>query len=180
MGDVVSLVEKAQEQVTQDEAEQLQEKMAAGKLTLDDFLDQLRRIRKMGSMKTLLKMIPGVGKQLDALDLDDDQLNRTEAMVQSMTKDERGDVELLNQSRRRRIARGSGTRPEDISQLAKGFGMVSAMTRQMSGMGMMQRMRAMGQMGQADLTRLGRPGGAQLKVKQRSQRRRKDRKKRSR
>jgi signal recognition particle subunit SRP54 len=149
MGDVVSLVERAQEQVSEEEAEALQEKMAKGQMTMDDFLKQLKNIRKMGSMKSLLGMMPGVGKQIKDLDLDDSQLNRTEAMIQSMTRDERANVDLLNNSRRRRIARGSGTDTRDISQLVKGFDMVSNMSKQMSGMGMMDRMKAMQGMGQA-------------------------------
>jgi len=154
MGDVVSLVERAQEQVSEEEAEALQEKMAKGQMTMDDFLKQLKNIRKMGSMKSLLGMLPGVGNQIKDLDLDDNQLNRTEAMIQSMTPDERRDVELLNNSRRRRIARGSGTDTKDISQLVKGFDMVSNMSKQMSGMGMGERMRAMQGMG-ADPTGMG-------------------------
>ncbi len=143
MGDVVSLVEKAQEQVSEEEALALQEKMAKGKLTMDDFLSQLRSIQKMGSMKSLMGMLPGVGSQIKDLDIDDRQIKRTEAMIQSMTADERRDVNLLNNSRRRRISKGSGTSAQDISQLVKGFNMVSSLTKQMSGLGMMQRMKAM-------------------------------------
>ena len=143
MGDVVSLVERAQEQVSEEEAEALQQKMEKGQLTMDDFLSQLKHIRKMGSMKSLLGMLPGVGKELKNLDLDDSQMNRTEAMIQSMTPAERKDVDLLNNSRRRRIARGSGTSTKDISQLVKGFDMVASMSKQMSGAGMMNQMRAM-------------------------------------
>ena len=108
MGDVVSLVEKAQEQVSEEEALALQEKMAKGKMTMDDFLKQLKSIRKMGSMKSLLGMLPGVGAQMKDLQLDDNELNRTEAIIQSMTKQERENIDLLDNSRRRRIARGSG------------------------------------------------------------------------
>ncbi len=151
MGDVVSLVEKAQEQVTQEEAEALQEKMSRGKLTMDDFLNQLKSIKKMGSMKSLLGMLPGVGKQIKNLDLDDRQLTRTEAIIQSMTRHERKDVDLLDNSRRRRIARGSGTHQNDVSQLVKGFHMVSNMSKQMSQMGMMQRMKTLSGMGSMDL-----------------------------
>jgi len=143
MGDIVSLVEKAQEQVSEEEALAMQEKIAAGKMTMDDFLNQLRTMRKMGSMKSLLGMLPGIGSQLKGLDLDDRQINRTEAIIQSMTPPERKDVDLLNNSRRRRIARGSGSDQRDVSQLVKGFEMVSQLSRQMSGMGMMSRMKAM-------------------------------------
>ena len=159
MGDVVSLVEKAQEQVSREEAEALQEKMSRGKLTMDDFLNQLKSIRKMGSMKSLMGMLPGVGKQIKDLDLDDRQLNRTEAMIQSMTPKERGDVELLDNSRRRRIARGSGTHQNDVSQLVKGFNMVSNLSRQMSQMGMMQRMKTLTGLGNMDLAGAMSSGG---------------------
>jgi len=147
MGDVVSLVEKAQEQVSEEEALALQEKMAAGKLTMDDFLKQLKTIRRMGSMKSLLGLLPGVGKQLKDLPIDDKQIDRTEAIIQSMTSPERKDVDLLTNSRRRRIARGSGTDQKDVSQLVKGFDMVSQMSRQMSDMSVIGRMQSMSQMG---------------------------------
>lgn len=160
MGDVLSLVEKAQEQVSQEEAEALQEKMAAGRMTMDDFLKQLKSIRKMGSMKSLLGMLPGIGSQLKDLNLDDGEIQRTEAIIQSMTKQERENVEMLDNSRRRRIARGSGTKPQDVSQLVKGFQMVSQLSKQMSGVGMMDRMKALtglGQMGPAALAGGGVP-----------------------
>ncbi len=151
MGDVLSLVEKAHEQVTQEEALDLQEKMAKGRMTMDDFLKQLKSIRKMGSMKSLLGMLPGIGHQLKDLDLDDKQIQRTEAIIQSMTKQERADVSLLDNSRRRRIARGSGANPNDVSQLVKGFDMVSQMSKQMSGLGMAGRLKALAGLGQADV-----------------------------
>ncbi len=180
MGDVVSLVEKAQQQVSEEEAAQLQEKMAQGKLTMDDFLSQLRSVRKMGSMKSLLGMLPGVGSQLKDIDMDDAQLNQTEAIIQSMTHDERKDPDLLTNSRRRRIARGSGTEAGDVSQLMKGFDMVSNMTRQMSNMSGLQRLRALGSLGKQDLAAMGSGSGPRFKQRQRSKRKRKDRKRRSR
>ncbi|MBI1371672.1 MAG: signal recognition particle protein [Phycisphaera sp.] len=180
MGDVVSLVEKAQEQVSQEEAEALQEKMAKGKLTMDDFLDQLRSVRKMGSMKTLLGMLPGMGQQIKNMDIDDEQLNQTEAIIQSMSKEERNNPDLLNQSRRRRVAKGSGTRTDEVSQLTKGFDMMSAMTKQMAGMSKLQQLRSLSGLGQQDLASFGTSGGPRLKTKERSARKRKDRKKKSR
>ena len=155
MGDVVSLVEKAQEQVSIEEAQRLQEKMAKGKLTMDDFLGQLRSIRRMGSMKSLLGMLPGIGSQLKDLNLDDKEVDRTEAIIQSMTPAERKDVDLLNNSRRRRVSRGSGTAADDVSRLVRGFTMVSTLTKQMSGMGMLERVKAMRGMGNMDLAALG-------------------------
>ncbi|MAE61091.1 MAG: signal recognition particle protein [Planctomycetaceae bacterium] len=165
MGDVVSLVEKAQEQISQEEAEALQEKMAKGKMTMDDFLGQLKQIRKMGSMKSLLGMMPGIGKQMKNLDLDDNELNRTEAIIHSMTPAERKDVDLLDNSRRRRVSRGSGTQSQDVSQLVRGFETVSNMTKQMAGMSGMQRMKALGSLGKMDMSNLG--GGA-VRVSRRS------------
>ena len=160
MGDVVSLVEKAQEQVNEEEALALQEKMAKGKMTMDDFLKQLKTIRKMGSMKSLLGMMPGIGSQLKGLDLDDGQIDRTEAIIKSMTKQERDDVDVLTNARRRRIAKGSGTGTQDVSQLCKGFEMVSSMGQQMAGMGAMSRMKAMMGMGDMDMSAFGtRKGG---------------------
>ena len=159
MGDIVSLVERAQEQVSEEEAMALQEKMAAGKMTMDDFLKQLRSIRKMGSMKSLLGMLPGIGNQLKDLPIDDKQIDRTEAIIQSMTPPERKDVDLLDNSRRRRIGRGSGTDQKEVSQLVKGFEMVSKMSQQLSGMGMMSRMKAMAGMGSPDMAALSGIGG---------------------
>ena len=163
MGDVVSLVEKAQEQVSQEEAEALQEKMAKGKMSMDDFLGQLKSIRKMGSMKSMLGMLPGIGSQLKDLDLDDSQLDHTEAIIKSMTVQERKDVDLLDNSRRRRISRGSGTSNSDVSQLVKGFDMVAQMGKQMSSMGMVSRMKALAGLGQMDLAALGGGGVPKLK-----------------
>ncbi len=159
MGDIVSLVEKAQEQVSEEEAAALQEKMAKGKMTMDDFLDQLKKMRKMGRMTDLLGMMPGIGSQLKGVDIDEKEIDRTEAIIKSMTLDERGDPDVLNNSRRRRIAKGSGTQQQDVSQLVKGFGMVSNLSKQMSGMGMVSRMKALAGMGNMDLSALGSRGG---------------------
>ena len=155
MGDIVSLVEKAQEQVSEEDALALQEKMAKGKMTLDDFLKQLRMMRKMGSMKSLLGMLPGIGSQLKDINLDDKQINRTEAIIQSMTKEERRDIDILTASRRRRIAQGAGTDQAAVGKLVKGFEMVSKMGKQMSGMGALSKMKAMRGM---DPAAMGAPG----------------------
>jgi signal recognition particle subunit SRP54 len=143
MGDVVSLVEKAQQEVDEAEAERMAAKMAEGKLTMDDFLKQLRSIRRMGPMKQLLGMLPGVGAALKNVEVDDSQLNRLEGIVHSMTPDERDDVKMLNKSRVKRISRGSGTSPADVNKLTKQFDMIQKMTKQMSGMGAMGKMKAM-------------------------------------
>jgi len=143
MGDVVSLVEKAQQEVNEEEAERLAEKMAEGKLTMDDFLDQLRSIRRMGPMKQLLGLLPGVGSALKNVEIDEGQLNKLEGMVHSMTKKERADISLLNKSRIKRIAKGSGTQPADVNKLVTQFEMMQKVTKQLSGKGMMGKMKAM-------------------------------------
>ena len=162
MGDVVSLVEKAQEQVSEEEAAALEEKMASGKMTMDDFLSQLRKVRKMGSMKSVLGMMPGIGQQVKDMDIDDAELDRTEAVINSMTRTERRDPDTLNNSRRRRIAAGSGTSPQSVSQIHKGYDMVAKMSKQMSGMGMQDRMKSLSQLGQMDPSALS---GNALKTK---------------
>jgi len=143
MGDVVSLVEKAQQEVSEEEAARMAEKMAAGKLSMDDFLKQLRSIRRMGPMKQLLGMLPGVGSILKNVEVDDKQLDRLEGIVHSMTPAERDDIELLNKSRVKRVAAGSGTVPADVNRLTKQFDMIQKMTRQMSGLGSIGKIKAM-------------------------------------
>lgn len=135
MGDVVGLVERAQMEVDEKEAEQLEAKMAKGQLSMDDFLKQLRMLRRMGSMKQLLGMLPGVGSMIKDLPIEDNQLNRIEGMIHSMTKEERRDVNLLNASRKKRIAAGSGTDLKQVSMLTKQFNMINKMSKQMSGSG---------------------------------------------
>lgn len=146
MGDVLSLVERAQVEVSEEEAEELQEKMAKGRLTMDDFLKQLKMLRRMGPLKQLLGMLPGVGSALKDVQLDDRQLNRLEGIINSMTSVERADISILNNSRRRRIAAGSGTQMRDVSQLTKQFGLMARMSKQMAGAGLKERMGAMGKL----------------------------------
>ncbi|TVQ51609.1 MAG: signal recognition particle protein [Phycisphaerales bacterium] len=150
MGDVVSLVEKAQQEVSEEEAEKMAEKMSKGKLTMDDFLKQLRSIRRMGPMKQLLGMLPGVGSALKDVNVDDKQLDQLEGIVNSMTAEERDDIKLLNKSRTRRVAKGSGTQTSDVGRLTKQFEMIQKMTKQMSGSGMMGKMKAMKEMSKGD------------------------------
>lgn len=121
MGDIVSFVEKAQDQFDEKQALKLQRKMRTADFNLEDFLEQLAKLKKMGSMKDLLGMIPGLGKQLKDVDLDDDAFKHVEAIVQSMTIEERRNPGLLNGSRRRRIAQGSGTSVQQVNQLLKQF-----------------------------------------------------------
>jgi signal recognition particle subunit SRP54 len=166
MGDVVTLVEKAQEQFDADQAEKMQQKMAKGKFTLDDFKAQMKQMQKMGPMKQILKLMPGVGSQIDAMQMSGDEFATMEAIINSMTPQEREDPEMIEASRRRRIARGSGTQTQDVSGLIKSFSMASNMMKQMAGMGMRDRMKFAQQMGQ-----MGMSGQTpQFKTKQRSKR----------
>jgi len=147
MGDVVSLVEKAQQQFSQEEALKMQEKMAKGTFTFDDFLKQMQSVKKMGGMKDILKLVPGLGSQMSGMEVDDKEIARVEAIVHSMTRQERRDPDLIDASRRRRIARGCGMEPQDVSGLVKTFNQTRQMMKAFSGMGMMSRMKAMTQMG---------------------------------
>jgi signal recognition particle subunit SRP54 len=135
MGDILTLVERAEAQVTEEEAERLERKMLEASFDLNDFLDQLRMVKKMGPLQNVLGMlpkIPGVGKIPDEA-IDEDALVTTEAIIQSMTKAERRKPQLINASRRSRIANGSGTRPQDVSQLVKQFDMMRKMMKQQLG-----------------------------------------------
>jgi signal recognition particle subunit SRP54 len=147
MGDVVSLVEKAQEQVSQEEARRLSEKIAEGRMSMDDFLAQLRTLRRMGPMKQLLGLLPGVGSLLRDVHIDDAQLDKVEGMINSMTRQERANPAILNMSRRRRIAAGSATRPEQVGQLVRQFETVSALARDMSSMSASEKVNAARRLG---------------------------------
>ena len=137
MGDMLSLIEKAQETFDKDKAMALQQKMRKDEFTLDDFLTQMQSIRKMGSFEQLLGMIPGLGgkmKQLQDMQVDEKDMNRVEAIIQSMTKKERRDPSIINGSRRKRIADGSGTRVQDVNRLLKQFLEARKMMKRMQGM----------------------------------------------
>lgn len=135
MGDVVSLVEKAREQFDDKQAEKLKSKISSETFNLEDFMDQLGRLKKMGSMTELVGMIPGIGKHVGDMDIDDDSFLYIEAMIQSMTLEEKRNPDLINGSRRRRIASGSGVEVRDVNQLLKQFRdmkrMMKTMTRLM-------------------------------------------------
>lgn len=133
MGDVVSLVEKAQQQINAEEAARLQKKISKNQFDLQDFYEQIQQIKKMGNMKDLLGMIPGVGKAIKDMDFSDEMFKQTEAIIQSMTPLERREPEILNGSRRERIARGSGTKVQEINQLLKQFAEMKQMMRKMNG-----------------------------------------------
>ncbi|CAN5533407.1 signal recognition particle protein [soil metagenome] len=132
MGDVMTLIEKAESQMDEDKAVELERKIKKNQFTLDDFLEQMQQVRSMGPLQGLLKMIPGVGQQLGALNVDDRELDRLGAIITSMTPAERANPKLIDGSRRRRIARGSGTNVQAVSQLIKQFAQVQKMMRQLS------------------------------------------------
>jgi signal recognition particle subunit SRP54 len=132
MGDVMSLIEKVEKQTDEDKAKELERKMRENRFTLDDFLEQLQQIRKMGPLTGLLKMIPGMGQQLSGLNVDERELDRVQAIITSMTPYERAHPEVLNGSRRRRIAHGSGTTIQAVNQLVKQFGQMQKVMKQMS------------------------------------------------
>ncbi len=132
MGDVVSLVEKAQEQFDEKQAEKLQKKIRSESFDLEDFLDQLNRLKKMGSMKDLVGMIPGVGRQVKDLDIEDDAFKYIEAIIYSMTPEERREPQIINGSRRRRIARGAGVEVREVNQLLKQFREMRKMMKTMT------------------------------------------------
>jgi signal recognition particle subunit SRP54 len=141
MGDVLSLIEKAEQAIDKDEAEQLEEKLRKNTFTLDDFRKQLKTIKRMGPLESVLGMIPGMGqlKQMAENRPDEKQLARVEAIISSMTPAERGDESLLNGSRRKRIARGSGTSVEDVNRLVKQFGEMKKVLQMMGGMQALQK-----------------------------------------
>ena len=132
MGDIVSLVEKAQEQFDAEEAKKLQKKIAKNQFNFNDFLSQIQQIKKMGNIKDLASMIPGVGKALKDVDIDDDAFKGVEAIIYSMTPEERENPELINGSRRKRIASGSGTTIQDVDRLLKQFDESKKMMRMLS------------------------------------------------
>jgi signal recognition particle subunit SRP54 len=134
MGDVVSFVEKAQEQFDESQAEKLRKRITSERFDLEDFYDQLQKLKSMGSMKDLLGMIPGAGKQLREFEVDDDAFMHIEAMIQSMTLDERRNPDLINGSRRKRIAIGSGVTVSDVNQLLKQFREMKKMMKTMTRM----------------------------------------------
>jgi signal recognition particle subunit SRP54 len=132
MGDIISLVERAQETVDEEKTKKLQKKIRKNEFTLQDFYDQLQQVKKMGSIQDLLGMIPGVGSQLKDVDLDPKALTRIEAIICSMTPRERDKVNLIDASRKRRISAGSGTSVQDINKLLKQFDSMKMMMKRMN------------------------------------------------
>ena len=151
MGDIVSLVERAQEQFDEEEARRLQKKIQKNKFDFNDFLGQIEQIKKMGNLKDLAAMIPGVGKAIKDVDIDDNAFKGIEAIIKSMTPKERANPEILNQSRRMRIAKGSGTNIQDVNRLIKQFDQTRKMMKMVTGTNMAKMAGMMGKM-------KGRPG----------------------
>ncbi len=133
MGDVVSLVERAQEQFDEEEARKLQKKIAKNQFGFDDFLKQIQQIKKMGNIKDLMGMIPGMGKAMKGVDIDDDAFKGIEAIIYSMTPEERRNPSIINSSRKKRIARGSGSSVTEVNQLLKQFNQMAKMMKMMQG-----------------------------------------------
>ena len=133
MGDVLTLIEKAEQVYEKDEAEQTAAKLLEGKFTLDDFLEQLQQVRKMGPLQNLMGMMPGMPKEMRNAEIDEGQVNRVEAIIRSMTRAERADPTTIDGSRRLRIANGSGTQTADVSQLIKQFREMQKMMKRMPG-----------------------------------------------
>ncbi len=146
MGDVVSLVERAQEQFDEEEARKLQKKIAKNQFGFDDFLKQIQQIKKMGNMKDLVGMIPGAGKMMKNMDIDDDAFKHIEAIIHSMTQEERTKPQIINASRKKRIGKGSGTSIQQVNQLLKQFDQMSKMMKMMQGGGGKRMMQMMGKM----------------------------------
>ena len=134
MGDIVSLVERAQQQFDEKQARELEKKIRKNKFDFNDFMNQIQQIKKMGNIKDLAAMIPGVGKAIKDVDIDDNAFKSIEAIINSMTPKERTNPEILNQSRRMRIAKGSGTNIQEVNRLLKQFDQMRKMMKVVSGM----------------------------------------------
>ena len=172
MGDVLTLIEQAEQVFEKEEAEATAAKLFEGEFTLDDFLDQLQQVKKMGSISSIMGMLPGMPKELKNAEIGDDQVKVTEAIIRSMTPEERRSPDIINGSRRVRIAKGSGTTVPDVNRLVKQFSEMQRMMKQMGGlagkksgkkgkppkMNPVKMAKAMKQMGAGDLSGLGLPG----------------------
>lgn len=151
MGDVVSLVEKAQEQFDAEKARKLQKRIAKNQFDFNDFVEQIGQVKKMGNMKDLMGMIPGMGKAMKGVEIEDDAFKHVEAMISSMTHKERSNPSLLNGSRKQRIARGSGRSVSDVNQLIKQFNDMGKVMKMMQGGGMKNMMKMMGKGGMPNM-----------------------------
>jgi signal recognition particle subunit SRP54 len=157
MGDVLTLIEKAEAVYEKDQAEEAAARLMEGRFTLDDFLDQMQQLKKMGPISGLVSMLPGIPKELRGAQIEDDQLARIEAIIRSMTPGERADVDLIDGSRRLRIARGSGTDPGEVGQLVKQFKEMQKLMKRIPGMSGTKRAKGKGKKGKGK--KGGRPGG---------------------
>ena len=147
MGDVVSLVEKAQEQFDAEKARRLQKRIAKNEFDFNDFIEQIGQVKKMGNVKDLMGMIPGMGKAMKGVEIEDDAFKHVEAMISSMTNEERSNPSILNGSRRQRVARGSGRPINEVNQLIKQFNDMGKLMKMMQGGGMKNMMKMMGKGG---------------------------------
>ena len=147
MGDVVSLVEKAQEQFDAEKARRLQKRIAKNEFDFNDFIEQIGQVKKMGNVKDLMGMIPGMGKAMKGVEIEDDAFKHVEAIVSSMTNEERSNPSILNGSRRQRVARGSGRSVNEVNQLIKQFNDMGKLMKMMQGGGMKNMMKMMGKGG---------------------------------
>ena len=143
MGDVLSLIEKAEQTLDEKKALELEEKLRQNKFDLNDLLSQLQEVKKMGSMKDILSMIPGVGKKIKDADIDDRQLDKTASIIYSMTPKERANPDIINPSRKRRIAAGCGMQVEDVNRLLSQYRQMQKMFKQMTGKGSKKKMKRM-------------------------------------
>ena len=143
MGDVVSLVERAQEQYDEEQARKLKKKLIKDQFDFNDFREQIAQIKKMGNLKDLASMIPGMGKALKDIDIPDDAFKQTEAIIDSMTPEERSNPEIISARRRERIARGSGTTVADVNRLLKQFDQTRKMMKTVAGGGFQRQMKGM-------------------------------------
>jgi signal recognition particle subunit SRP54 len=148
MGDVLSLIEKAENTLDEKKAAELEKKLRKNKFDLNDLLDQLQQVRKLGSMKDILSMLPGVGNKLKDVDIDERQFDRVQAIIRSMTPEERAKPEIINPSRKRRIAAGCGMKVEDVNKLLAQHKQMLKMFKQFNSKGARRRMSRMGNFGQ--------------------------------
>ena len=157
MGDVLSLIERAEAQIDQDKAKELEQKLRKADFTLEDMLDQLKQVRRMGSLRSILGMLPGIGKEIRGMDVDEKALDRVEAMILSMTLSERQNPQLIDGSCRRRIAAGSGTSVQQINQLIQQHKQMKKMMKQIAS-GKMPQMPGAGGAQLQQARQAGRPG----------------------
>ena len=147
MGDMLTLIEKAEKQIDEKAAAKLEQKLKKNKFDLNDLLEQLEQIKKMGSLKDLLGMIPGMSRKIGDMDIDERQFDRLQAIIRSMTEKERTNPDIINPSRKRRIAAGSGTQVEDVNRVLKQYRDMQKMFKQMNSKSMKRKMSRMGGMG---------------------------------